>query len=199
MDRLGVDVRIGTAATLDAIKQIDPDRVIIATGVIPSVPPINGIEHALSAWDVLEDCSAIKENSVIAVLGGGDVGCETAVYLAKEKGCKAQIFEMTGSFATGSGTLYELMMELQEYQVNLNLNAKVSTVAENFIEYVKDNKKERFECDHVIASLGVKPYGLNLAEEIKNAGYIVRVVGEAGGEAKIGGAVMSGYNVAHAL
>ncbi|MFW7374307.1 FAD-dependent oxidoreductase [Vagococcus fluvialis] len=199
LTRLGVDVRLGTCATLDEIQKINPDKVIAATGVRPSVPPIEGIESTVSTWSVLDDSVKIPEGSTVGILGGGDVGCETAVYLSKEKNCNVQIFEMASMFATGSGTIAELMAELQEFHVTINLNAKVTKVTKDHIEYVQEGEIKQFNCNHVVASLGVKPFGLELVKEIKTAGYPTIVIGDASGEAKISGAVLSGYNASHSI
>ncbi|WKY25449.1 hypothetical protein [Lactococcus sp. bn62] len=106
---------------------------------------------------------------------------------------------MASMFATGSGTIAELMAELQEFHVTINLNAKVTKVTKDHIEYVQEGEIKQFNCNHVVASLGVKPFGLELVKEIKTAGYPTIVIGDASGEAKISGAVLSGYNASHSI
>lgn len=199
MNRLGVDVRMGTEATIGLVKELNPDVVIVATGAKPSVPPINGIEHTVSSWNVLDGTADIVENSKVAILGGGDVGCETAVYLAKEKKCEVQVFEMTGMFANGCGTLAELYQEIQENHVVINLNAKVEKITVDHIEYVQNNESKRFDYNYAVTALGQKPYGLELVEKIKSAGYETMVIGDASGNVKISGAVLDGYNAAHSI
>lgn len=199
MKRLGVDVRLNTEASLQEIRRISPDVVIAATGALPSCPPIKGIEHTVSSWDVLSETADIKNGSTVAILGGGDVGCETGVYLAKEKKCHVQVFEMTSMFANGSGTLAELIQEIMENNVVVNLNAKVSEISMDHMEYTQGDETKRFDCDHVVAALGQKPYGMDLINEIRSAGYETLIAGDASGGAKIGGAVLSGYNAAHSI
>ncbi len=62
-----------------------------------------------------------------------------------------------------------------------------------------ERANENYNCNHVVASLGVKPFGLELVKEIKTAGYPTIVIGDASGEAKISGAVLSGYNASHSI
>ena len=59
--------------------------VILATGATPLVPPIPGIDlpHVVESWDVLQD--KVFTGKKIAIIGGGAVGVETALFLA-EKG-----------------------------------------------------------------------------------------------------------------
>lgn len=199
LKRLGVDVRLGVSASIKEIRQINPDAVIAATGALPSSPPVKGIEHAVNSWAVLDGTADIMEGSTIAILGGGDVGCETGVYLAKEKKCHVQVFEMTSMFANGSGTIAELILQMQENNVYVNLNAKVVEISADYIEYTQNEESKRFDCDYVVAALGQKPYGLDLIKEIKSAGYETIVVGDVSGSAKIGGAVLGGYNAAHSM
>lgn len=199
LERLGVDVRLGTAASVEELKTINPDVVIVGTGAKPSNPPIPGVEKTVSSWDVLADTVSIPEGSTVAILGGGDVGCETGVYLSEVRKCNVQVFEMTSMFATGSGTIMELMLQMQENNVLVNLNAKVSEIADGHITYVQENETKTFECDYVVAALGQKPYGTELIEELREAGFETIAVGDASGNAKIGGAVLSGYNAAHSI
>ena len=66
-----------------AITREEPDAVIIAMGAKMLVPPIKGINspHVLSATKVLSGKQEVGQHVVI--IGGGSVGCETAIHLAK--------------------------------------------------------------------------------------------------------------------
>ncbi|MDE0951160.1 MAG: FAD-dependent oxidoreductase [Halioglobus sp.] len=44
--RLPIDVRLGTRASIERIKEEQPDEVIVATGAVVAVPPIAGAEQA---------------------------------------------------------------------------------------------------------------------------------------------------------
>ncbi len=83
MAKLGVELRLGQKFTADLLDQLKPDGVVLATGVIPFVPEIPGIEgkQVFLASKVL-DGAEIGEQ--VAVIGGELVGCETALYLAQQ-------------------------------------------------------------------------------------------------------------------
>ena len=49
----GIDVRTGFDATVDAVEALEPDRVIVATGSRPMIPPIPGLDDPLTAEEVL--------------------------------------------------------------------------------------------------------------------------------------------------
>ncbi len=80
----GCDIRTSTDIDPETIAAENPDAVIIACGGKPLIPPIPGLEdgNVVMAWDVLSG-KAETGNDII-VIGGGAVGIETAVYLAKK-------------------------------------------------------------------------------------------------------------------
>lgn len=93
VENLGVRVELNKEATAAAIKQIGPEAVIMATGATPVVPRIPGVNsgRVFTATDVLLGERVCGEHVVVA--GGGMVGCETAVHLARA-GKKVTIVEM---------------------------------------------------------------------------------------------------------
>ena len=61
----GVDIRLGTEATAEAVLAADPDVVILATGGRPSKGDIAGVELAVTTWDVLAGTVAPGENVLV--------------------------------------------------------------------------------------------------------------------------------------
>jgi 2,4-dienoyl-CoA reductase (NADPH2) len=53
--RLGVDVRLATPATADAVRSDNPDLVVVATGATPMPPPfpVDGDARVVTVWDLL--------------------------------------------------------------------------------------------------------------------------------------------------
>lgn len=82
LQKRGVKVLLNTTATLDLIKSLNADTVFAATGSLPSVPPIPGIENGVESWDILSGKAAMPEGKKVIIIGGGIVGCETAEYMA---------------------------------------------------------------------------------------------------------------------
>lgn len=50
----GSDIRLGTAASVEAVKSLNPDHVIVATGAVRGMPPIpgNDLPHVFSGDDM---------------------------------------------------------------------------------------------------------------------------------------------------
>lgn len=83
--QLGVEFILEKEATADAILAVagEYDRVVFSNGskaVMPEIPTEDGVQ-VVHAWDVLEGNVQLGHNVVI--VGGGDVGVETAMYVGE--------------------------------------------------------------------------------------------------------------------
>jgi len=95
LSKLGVEVRIGQRATVEAIADMKPDTVVVATGSSTVPPHIAGasLPHVVMARDVIMGRKAVGQK--VVVVGGGRVGCETAELLASW-GKEVTLVRMTG-------------------------------------------------------------------------------------------------------
>ncbi len=89
-------VKLGKAPSAAELKKGKYDAIVTATGSKQARPPVPGIDSAdvLLAVDVLRDPSLADEAKRVVIVGGGVVGCETAYWLAHEKGKDVAIVEM---------------------------------------------------------------------------------------------------------
>ncbi len=81
VQRLPISVVLNKKATAGDIKNFGADYVIIATGAAMEPPPFDG-ENILAATQVLSGREPQGEK--ILVMGGGIIGCETAIYLVQQ-------------------------------------------------------------------------------------------------------------------
>ncbi|KFG93538.1 2,4-dienoyl-CoA reductase [Burkholderia paludis] len=77
----GITLHVNTRATAGTLLQGGFDEVVIATGIVPRTPPIDGIGHpkALGYLDVLRDGKAVGDD--VAIVGAGGIGFDVAEYL----------------------------------------------------------------------------------------------------------------------
>ena len=80
----GVEVVLGREASPGSPEDEVPDVVVLATGSRAKMPGIPGIDsrHVVTAGDVLLDPG--KAGDAVVVIGGGLVGCEVALWLARQ-------------------------------------------------------------------------------------------------------------------
>jgi 2,4-dienoyl-CoA reductase (NADPH2) len=79
----GVEQKLGSRQTADSLLAENFDEIIIATGITPRTPPIEGIEHSkvLGYLDVLRDHQPVGQS--VALIGAGGIGFDLAEYLVE--------------------------------------------------------------------------------------------------------------------
>lgn len=79
-----VTVKLNTLVTMDDLKNGNFDEVILATGIKPRTPKIEGIDHpkVLSYIDVLKLKKPVGKR--VAVIGAGGIGFDVSEYLSHE-------------------------------------------------------------------------------------------------------------------
>jgi 2,4-dienoyl-CoA reductase (NADPH2) len=73
-----VDVRLNSTVSAEQLKQSDFDHVVVATGITPRTPDIEGIDHpsVVSYIDVIRgNCEVGKR---VAVMGAGGIGFDVS-------------------------------------------------------------------------------------------------------------------------
>ncbi|MFC3094385.1 NADPH-dependent 2,4-dienoyl-CoA reductase [Alteromonas sediminis] len=81
LDKLGVDVQLNTRVDAATLNESDVDAVIVATGISPRKPNIEGIDHnkVLGYLDVIRDKKPVGKK--VAVIGAGGIGYDVSEYL----------------------------------------------------------------------------------------------------------------------
>lgn len=79
-----VNVQLGKRVNVDELAQGDFDEIILATGIKPRIPKIDGIEHekVLNYLDVLKHKKPVGKR--VAVIGAGGIGFDVSEYLSHE-------------------------------------------------------------------------------------------------------------------
>jgi 2,4-dienoyl-CoA reductase-like NADH-dependent reductase (Old Yellow Enzyme family)/thioredoxin reductase len=180
IEDLKVDVRLNTEFTADKETAAQFDKIILATGAVPFVPPIPGakLPHVVTAADVLTGRAYIGKR--VVVVGGGQVGSETASFLASERK-NVTILEMLDKIPTEGepNVLYFLREELKDQNVEMIAEAKVTKIEDNSISYERKGAAYTIDgVDNVVMAIGSRSVNV-LEEPLKELGADVVLVGDA--------------------
>ena len=140
-------------------QEISYDKLILSPGASPVVPPIPGIERALTlrtVEDVLRIFDAVEtlpKNAV--VIGGGFIGVEMMENLV-HKGIKTALVEaLPQVLAPLDPEMAEFVhKEIRAHGVELHLNNSVKEITDSEVVLADGSK---IAAELVIASIGVKP------------------------------------------
>lgn len=159
LEILGVEVNLNTEVSAKDILESNYDTVIIATGSKPKVFALGDDNRVYTAADVLLE----KENpgDTTAVIGGGLVGCETALWLAQQ-GKKVTLIEALDSLLAINGPLCHANKDMLEKLVPYNgvdvvTGAKVTSFKDGKLTYeTREGDFKKIDCDSVVLAIGYK-------------------------------------------
>ena len=190
----GVDLHLGDRAnridlasrivTSEEGARIAYDRIVLATGSYPFVPPVDGVQlPGVFVYRTIEDLEKIidygKKSKRCAVIGGGLLGLEAAK-AAFDLGLETHVVEFAPRLMprqvddAGSKMLVQQIKGLGVH-VHLNKSAK-QILGDGRVEQIDFGEGEVLDVDMIIVSCGIRPRD----ELAREAGL---VVGERGGVA----------------
>jgi 2,4-dienoyl-CoA reductase-like NADH-dependent reductase (Old Yellow Enzyme family)/thioredoxin reductase len=155
MSKLDVHVEMRQTITPERIEEKKPDAVVVATGGVPLVPRVPGIEseRVATAWDVL--AGQVDPKDEVAIVGGGEVGCETAEYLS-DLGRDVTLVEAVGDLALDMEPLnrYLLLHRLREKRIKTFTRTIFKEVVNDGIAVTDDRGERLLRAESVILALG---------------------------------------------
>lgn len=193
LKKLNVPVILNTEVTKKLVDSVKPDVVIAATGTNPVVPKmIPGYDKdiVVLGTDVLSGKANTGHN--VVVIGGGHAGAETANHIASYMK-NVTIVELQEDIAMDEVDTPRnaLLADLKKNEVRVCASTSVQEIKDHSV-VVSGKYNEEIECDTVVISIGHKPNTV-LADELKAAGYDIRVIGDAVSVGLVGPAVRAGY------
>lgn len=200
MELLNVDVHMNTALNAEDIAAFHPDIIVTATGSTPRDMQFEGKQTSYPAKDVLLGKVSVGENVVI--VGGGLVGCETAIWLAQQ-GKKVAIAEIAPYILGGHGTLphmNQFMLEdlLKFYKIDIHTSASITKTTEDSVEIKKGDSVTTLPCNTLITSVGyLKNDGLY--EKLKDLEIPVYNVGDSSQVRNVMYAIWNAYEISRNL
>lgn len=178
LDKTGVQVVLNKEVTADFVQEIKSDAVVVSTGSVPqaiNVPGASG-KNVIQATDVL--LGKVEVGSTAIVIGGGNLGVETADFLAQRGGKVIVVEALDHLGANMDRFIYKYLLErLIEKGVVMLTNSPVREVTEHGV-YVKHNFDLLFiKGETVILALGMQPEN-RLAEELRQRGISFHSIGD---------------------
>ncbi|TYL45185.1 FAD-dependent oxidoreductase [Nocardioides sp. BGMRC 2183] len=238
VDRLGIEVRLRTEASVASIQELAPDHVVVATGAVRPKPDVPGgdlpivqtgdtlralllgsaekgdaglVLRALGRMGklsgVTKSPAAVREltrkflpmGKDVVVIGGSLVGLELAEFLA-HRGRRVTVLHESQQLGLPMAMprRWTAVKNAGEHGVAIHRNVTLERITEHGVEWTEGDQRRSAPADLVVYAEGTAA-SAPLAEELRNAGVKVDVVGDAGAVGYIHGAVHSAWQVATAL
>jgi 2-enoate reductase len=192
-----IEVRLNTEVTQEIIRKEKPDTIFIATGSEPlRKTDIEGLERTpfVTPDEVYE--GKIPAGSKAFVIGGGSVGCETALYLT-QKNWSAVVAEM---LPTAAADLFranqEMLLDMiKESGVELLTQATVRKIEPGKVFVRTDTGESELLSDLIVLAVGRQPVN-QLAAIAKGLVDEVYVIGDSLSPRKIKDAMWEAFKLA---
>lgn len=189
--------RLNKTITIEELKASKADEIILATGSNPKMLKIPGAEM-LAAEDVLTEKADAGKSTII--IGGGLVGCETALWLKKDRNVDVTIVELMQDILSVGGPLCsankDMLQDLLKFhKIDILTGACVTEkTAEGYRIKTPDGEKT-ISADTVICAVGYAPER-GIYEEIKASMPYVHLLGDAEQVSNIMYAIWNAYELA---
>lgn len=199
VEKSGVKVCLNTRATAQILQAGQYDVVLPAVGAAPVIPPIPGLERAVPATEIYgrEDTAAGRT----VVIGGGQVGCETALHLAR-LGKQVTILEMCDRLAPDASPTHreELMRELEkESGLEIITGLRCTQVTAQTVDGITaDGIVRSLPADTVILAAGMRAR-TGEVDDLLPAALYVFPIGDCARAATVEHAMRSAYTAALTL
>jgi 2,4-dienoyl-CoA reductase-like NADH-dependent reductase (Old Yellow Enzyme family)/thioredoxin reductase len=219
-----VEVHLDHEVTSALAEALAPEVIVVATGAKPLIPDMPGVQlnHVHLAWDVLDN--RVPLDNPVAVIGGGAVGCETALLLARIGTIKPEVLyfllenqaetmetlgdlilkgnkeihliEMLSKLGTdiGASSRWTILQDIHRRGIQTHLGSKVIEITSEGVVIQKDDSLKTIPARTVILATGVGPAN-QLYEELKGQVSEIYLIGDAQSPRKALEAVREGLEV----
>lgn len=177
-----VCIRLNTKATAELLAREGFDEVIVAVGSSPVLPSrIKGLErdNVWTAVDVYGNEEKLAHE--VVVIGGGEIGAETALHLA-QKGHSVTVVEMQDRLAADATPIhYRSLFEMEwEKEPNFHyvVNATCTEISDKGVTYrTAEGGEQTIPAGSIVIAAGMKP-NTEEAKALYHPTYAAHLVGD---------------------
>lgn len=151
----------------DDVQIIEADKILLTTGSVPAIPPIEGAQYAMTSDDLLNSDKAYDN---LIIIGGGVIGIEFAsLYTALGK--KVIIIEALDRILANMDKEFaqSLKMLLTKKGAQIHVKSMVTKLekqdGEFICYYTEKDKQQMAKADCILMAVGRRAYSKNLFDE----------------------------------
>jgi 2,4-dienoyl-CoA reductase (NADPH2) len=225
LERSAVEVHLNHEVTSTLAEALSPEVIIVATGARPLIPPIPGVNgpQVHTAWEVLS--GQLEVINPVVIIGGGAVGCETALFLARigtlsprqlyfllenqaetpetlthlilHGNKEITIVEMISKLGSdiGASTRWSILQDIHRRGIQTLLGSRVIEITPEGVVIRKEESLKTIPARTVVLATGVEPLR-DMYEELKALVPEVYLIGDAQSPRKALEAIREGLEVA---
>jgi 2-enoate reductase len=156
LQKLPVDIKLNYSIDKESIEKSDADVVVFAMGSYPVKLDLGSKNHVCTAIELLNDIE--KAGKDILVIGGGLIGCETALWL-HQKGRNVTIVESQPEILGGGKDIcfanYDMLKDLLVYnKIDVLRSSSVQSVTDDSAVVVTPQGEKKIKTDTVMLAVG---------------------------------------------
>jgi len=196
---VGVKVELLKEATPQLIKGMNPDELIIAAGAIPIALDCPGAsnDNVITSVDALLGNKKVGDK--VVVIGGGEVGCEIAVWLAQQ-GKGVTVVEILQDVLSGTIFINRMMLQkmLAEAGITVLTGTTICEIKSTEVIVQNDNGQQALQADTVILAVGLEKRGA-LLDSLEGELPSIHVIGDCVEPREIRSAIWEAYRTASVI
>ncbi len=200
VSRLPIDIRLNTVVDDALIEELRPEVIIAAVGAVPLRLPVPGSDSPKVVFgsELTPDTPVGKK---VVVIGGGLIGCEEGITLARA-GHDVTLIEMQDTLCPDCGRMHRINV-LHQMEILENLTVKTGYRCmeindKGVLAKDADQNDVLLPADTVLMCAGMRPL-TDAVDALRAYTPEFYVCGDAGRPRQIGQATRDGYHAAVSL
>ena len=180
LKKLPVDIRLNCSADKEMIEKSDADVVVFAMGSTAVKLDFGTKNHVYTAIELLNNVEKAGKN--IVVVGGGLIGCETALWLC-QKQKKVTIVEAQSEILGGGKDIcfanYDMLKDLLVFnKIDVLRSSSIKSVTDDSVMVATPQGEKKIKTDTVMLAVGYHSER-DLFDSMNDSNKIVYNIGDS--------------------